>query len=199
MSDITGTRVPVKLNSESELKDLMLSLNLDINLYGSNTTKSLKELWLEYINNESSLFVVNSSYLLRIIKVAVAKIRHPSGNGKLLREILQEWKDIGRVRSRDVFLSGKFDSNESYKECITREILEELGSVLPANCNINVDETSVTYAVENAQSSSYPGLQTEYHSYTAYVDVDGIPEIDEFQTTETTPSHGILTATWQWR
>ncbi len=194
-SSITETEV--NPNSEEELIELLKRSGIDVSLYGQRSTKTIFGLLKEIRDNETKLFITPDNKLIRRVLVARAKIQHPIDKSKLLFEATQNWKEIGRVRSRNIWLSGKMNYNEKFEESIIREVKEELGSILSENPSIIVDLTSITTDRKTSESASYPGLISEYFTYTGLVEVKDLP-LGNFITEENT-HEGILEVLWEWR
>lgn len=103
----------------------------------------------------------------------------------------------GAVRRRNVLLSEKMLPDESWAAASRRGILEELGSVLPADPEIDVLEDTYDMCTETRVSGSYPGLRTQYTCHKVEASVSGLPEGD-FETSEERPD-GVLLSSWSWR
>lgn len=145
-------------------------------------TKSLKNLWVELIDGESSL--QNSHPPKRIVNVACIRIINE--RGQELIEAHQEMEN-GHFRSRNRPLSEKIKCGESVKMAALRGIREELGSLGESQ---NVTLFADTYATEKLEriSGSFPGLPTKYVFHKVTAKVVGLP-FENFCTEENESSH----------
>ncbi len=187
----------VQVASVEELTSFLLSAGIDIASYGTGQYKSVSELYQEIVNNETRLMLKEQG-VVRCIAVAVARISNSIDKNKILYEARQEWPSISRVRCRNILPAGKIIHGTSYEESIVRELREELGSALSPNSKIEVDLDSIVITKTCEISKSYPGLSTEYTTYTGQVNVTELPS-ENFVTREETELSGTLISSWEWR
>lgn len=187
----------VRVASVEDLASFLLSAGIDVASYGTGQYKSVFELYQEIVNNETRLMLTEQG-VVRCVAVAVAKISNCIDKNKILYEAKQEWPSISRVRCRNILPAGKMTYGDSYEDSIVRELREELGSALAPNSNIEVDLSSIVITKTCEISRSYPGLTTEYTTYTGQVTVTDLPS-GNFVTEEETGSNGTLIASWEWR
>lgn len=178
-----------------ELQTWLEDRGIDTTLFGSvNGSKTLQCLLREVIEGESLLKTTKDGKPLRLVSIISVNIKNRRGQS------LYETRQClpgGGVRERNLLLSEKLMPNESWKDASRRGILEELGSILPENPEIDVLDDTYSKSKENSTSSSYPGLCTEYVCHKVEARVAGLPEAD-FVTEEKRPD-GILLSSWAWR
>lgn len=171
----------------NELKDWLASHKIDFSTWGSGAAKSLDDLLREVQKGDSKLQAAK-----RIVDVAVVIIK--SGE-KFLIESKQEFSDC-RTRDRHWPPSEKLQIDEDAESAAERCLLEELGL---RNDQINSVKRMSQPIVEEKQSSSYPGLLTEYRLHVIEANVNGLPQ-REFKTREEPFSNDQLVRwhTWKW-
>jgi 8-oxo-dGTP pyrophosphatase MutT (NUDIX family) len=135
--------------------------DVDTSSWGIGQAKSIQDLMVE-ISAKESYLRINSRGIARVLEVVRIEIRDPELG--LLIEESQVLPD-GRARKRGGVPSGKIRSGEETAHAAGyREIEEELG--LKQGTYICGHHQNTT---EVRNSSSYPGLQTEYHLTTLYI------------------------------
>lgn len=178
-----------------ELATWLQDNGVDVSLYGVGTSKTVAELFDEVQNGESVLHVSPDGVLMRTVRVLSLLIRNSRG------EVLVEEQQVrpnGSVRSRGLPLSEKLVATESWRPAVERAIKEELGSILPSNPKITVDDSSYRKTVESSVSVSYPQLRCQYQCHRVEVQVEGLPNAGKFVTIENCKD-GVLQLHWAWR
>ena len=164
-------------------------------LFGTvHGSKTLQCLLHEVAEGESLLETTIYGEPLRMVSIISVNIKNKRGQS--LYETRQRLPG-GGVRERNLLLSEKLLPNESWKDATRRGIMEELGSILPENPDIDVLDDTYSKNTEKSTSSSYPGLCTEYVCHKVEARVSGLPETD-FMTEENRPD-GVLLSSWAWR
>lgn len=183
-----GTRI-------EDLTTWLQENGVDVSLYGVGTSKTVEELLGEVQNGESTLRVSSDGVPLRTVRVLSLLIRNSRG------EVLVEEQQVrpnGSVRSRGLPLSEKLVATEEWRPAVDRAIREELGSILPSNPQITVDEGSYRQTVESSVSVSYPQLRCQYQCHRVEVQVEGLPNAGKFVTVENCRD-GVLQLHWAWK
>jgi hypothetical protein len=176
-----------EITSEERLKNKLKEYNIPVDLWGTGNAKTIRHLYKEIIENESTLEEESGS-LVRYIEFVGIRIYYRDEEDQLwaLKEDRQEFKD-GRVRRRNMMssVSEKMKFGEDPLESAIRGIEEELGVKISKDQLIK--RRDLDY---NAGSSSYPGLKTIYkgHQYTCYLnkeqfDQKGYIEVQEDKST----------------
>lgn len=178
----------------NELREYLSERGVDTAPFGSSPFKSLECLLKEIKEGESLLSTVSGGCPLR--RVSVISVNIKNNKGLSLFETEQRLPS-GSVRRRNLFLSEKMLPNESWEHATRRGILEELGSILPENPDICLLDDTYCKITETKESSSYPGLKTQYECHKVEARVSGLPD-DDFETQEERPN-GILYSNWGWR
>jgi len=136
--------------------------------WGEWGAKRVPDLWAELAAGDSA---IRETYPYRLVSVVQLIITR----GELvLVEVEQEFGD-GQRRSRGWPPSEKLKPKEGYAEGALRCLREELGLEGP---DVILLDGTHTLTKELADSSSYPGLTTEYAFHTITAKVKGLPESD---------------------
>lgn len=168
---------------------------VDVSLYGRGTSKTVEELLHEVRRGESVLQLSPDGMPLRIVRVLSLLIRNSRGE-VLIEE--QQIRPNGSVRSRGLPLSEKLVGMEDWRSAIHRAVREELGSILPENPQITVNDGSYRQTVESSVSVSYPQLRCQYQCHRVEVQVEGLPTAGKFVTLEKC-KNGVLQLHWAWK
>lgn len=151
-----------EFNSDLDnLKELLNSYNIPIDLWGTGKSKTINNLLNELENNECSLEEKNDK-ITRYIEFVGIKIYYTKDNERfILKEDRQEFND-GRVRRRDMpsSVSEKMVFGEDPIVASIRGIREELGVKIEAHQLTK--RSDLNY---NGGSLSYPGLDTKYKGH----------------------------------
>ena len=151
-----------EFNSDLDnLKELLNSYNIPIDLWGTGKSKTINNLLNELENNECSLEEKNDK-ITRYIEFVGIKIYYNKDNERfILKEDRQEFND-GRVRRRDMpsSVSEKMVFGEDPIVASIRGIREELGVKIEAHQLTK--HSGLNY---NGGSLSYPGLDTKYKGH----------------------------------
>ena len=171
----------------NELMEWLSRHKIDFSKWGSGATKSLEDLLEEVQIGDTKLRTAK-----RIVEVAVVLIR--SGE-KYLIETKQVFAD-NRVRHRNWPPSEKLQLGESPEGAANRCLFEELGL---RSDQIQSMQRKNGPLIEEGDSTSYPGLCTEYRLHIFEANVSGLPQ-REFETKEETSSSDDLVKwhTWSW-
>lgn len=151
-----------EFNSDLDnLKELLNSYNIPIDLWGTGKSKTINNLLNELENNECSLEEKNDK-ITRYIEFVGIKIYYNKDDERfILKEDRQEFND-GRVRRRDMpsSVSEKMVFGEDPIVASIRGIREELGVKIEAHQLTK--RSDLNY---NGGSLSYPGLDTKYKGH----------------------------------
>ncbi|PRW57309.1 hypothetical protein C2E21_4331 [Chlorella sorokiniana] len=178
----------------AELAAWLASGGIEVACFGHGSAKTLEQLWEEVEAGETQLFLEEGRPLR---EVSVLNVLLTNGQGQTLYEEAQVLPN-GSRRPRGLPLSEKLLPGEAWQEAVVRGVMEELGPVLPANPQVEVDEASMQESVETKESQSYPGLLSKYVCKRVSARVlSGLPE-GAFTTNEQR-SDGLLQHCWVWR
>ena len=177
------------VKSLQELKDWLTKKGIDFSRWGSGSTKTVKHLWQEIVDQEICL---QDNPPLRISAIVQIIIRR---GDRILIEVEQEFDD-NRSRPRNRPPTEKMKYSESYLDTASRCLQEEL-SLKPHQFQI----INATYQrrEEHLESSSYPGLCTRYILHIVEAKVNKLPDTD-FWTDEGSESRSdaIKKHHWAW-
>jgi hypothetical protein len=143
------------------LKELLNSYNIPIDLWGTGKSKTINNLLNELENDECSLEEKNHK-ITRYIEFVGIKIYYTKDDEIfILKEDRQEFND-GRIRRRDMpsSVSEKMVFGEDPIVASIRGIREELGVKIEAHQLTK--HSDLNY---NGGSLSYPGLDTKYKGH----------------------------------
>ncbi|CAJ1348104.1 unnamed protein product, partial [Effrenium voratum] len=150
----TLVRAPIGLDEEA-LREYLKTNGIDINQFGQNGTKSLKEFSSELIKGETRLLQVDGEIL--VITEVVMLILTNSANKETLIQVGQVWPD-GKTSTQARIPGAKRRPDENQFLCARRILKRQL----------EIDENAVRisqdvgYLEEDRSSKSYPGLKTVY-------------------------------------
>lgn len=163
-----------QIDNQADLASWLAASGIDVTAWGQGTTKSVANLWDEFVKGEMSL---QNSPPLRIVQVVQVIIRQ---GDRILIEAGQEFGDH-RQRARHHPPSEKLESGETHQAAALRCLEEELGVQPQA-----VQLIHATYRQRQTEtdSLSYPGLKSRYQFHIIEARVEGLPSIP-FWTTET--------------
>lgn len=176
-----------EFQSSDELAAWLAEADIDTAGWGLGRTKTLDDLWSEYVSGESGFTADPPS---RLVEVAQLIIRR---EGAILLEVEQSFSD-GRQRVRLHPPSEKLLRGETPHAAARRCLSEELGLTTADGVLIGEREPSV----EVADSPSYPGLPTRYVFYTFEAAADSLPDGD-FYRDNNAPDDPIRRHLWGWR
>jgi hypothetical protein len=210
--------------TSEELQTWLEKHHVDTRPFGVGRAKSMDALLKEITEGESVLESQTCTNGRAIRKVSVVNVRILNERGQELIE-RQQILPSGIIRNRQQPLGEKCLPDEAWVDAAKRGILEELGSVLPPDPVIRIDESTYVREEETKESQSYPGLETHvsktfhidssaaahrYFYLKSYVDfvlqyachkvqahVPQLPQ-ENFSTSEMRPN-GVLTFFWEWR
>ncbi|KAF8066241.1 hypothetical protein HT031_002564 [Scenedesmus sp. PABB004] len=186
--------------SAAELEHWLERHGVQVARYGQGSARTTQELFDEVANAESVLTVHASNggrgRALRLVSVLNLYIQN--GQGQVLIEAGQRLPD-GRLRQRGLPLSEKMIGHEGWQAAAVRAVGEELATALPHNwrAQLVIDEGSYHQLVEMQESTSYPGLLTQYTCHKVSAQLPCLPAA-AFSTREPRPN-GELTNYWEWR
>jgi len=179
----------MEFRNEEDLRKLLVSAGINVSGWGHGPTKSVRDLWFEI---REGIATIDKEPLLRKLSVTQVKIQH---GRRILIEVEQELQD-GRKRQRNSLPAEKMRPGESCVSATTRCLSEEIG-VDPQK--VEILSSSKNPRRVRADSSSYPGLSTQYTIYTVHAKVTGLPETD-FWTDEQNNAEGdpVRRHRWKW-
>eukprot|EP00878_Enallax_costatus_P015091 GHUV01015803.1.p1 GENE.GHUV01015803.1~~GHUV01015803.1.p1 ORF type:complete len:150 (+),score=38.91 GHUV01015803.1:484-933(+) len=130
--------------------------------------------------------------------VSVLNLYIQNSQGQVLIEAGQRLPD-GRLRQRGLPLSEKMIGSECWQAAAVRAVSEELATALPLDwkTQLHIDESSYHQLVEMQESTSYPGLLTQYTCHKVTAQLPCLPQ-QPFTTSEPRPN-GVLTNYWEWQ
>jgi hypothetical protein len=145
--------------TSEELRTWLEKHHVDTRSFGVGLAKSVDALLKEITEGESVLESQSSTNGRAIRKVSVVNVRILNERGQELIE-KQQILPSGIIRDREQPLGEKCLPDEAWVDAAKRGILEELGSGLPSDPVIQIDESTYVYEEERKESQSYPGLET---------------------------------------
>eukprot|EP00892_Ulva_mutabilis_P010759 jgi/Ulvmu1/8055/UM004_0292.1 len=182
-----------KVDSPSQLREVLEQHNIPVEKYGQNTAKSIEKLWQEIQDGETSLDI-DDCQVVRSLVVVVCRIK--DDDGRTLYEAAQTFSD-GRRRVRNQPLSEKMKPGERPCEAAKRGILEELGDIVSGSMIHSVEPDPIKPVEKSTSvSHSYPGLTSQYTVYRVNASVEGLPS-SGFTTTEMAGDVGYEHE-WEW-
>lgn len=172
-----------------ELVDWLEAHGIDTSSWGAGGTKTVENLWDEYVNGEITF---KNDPPTRIVQVVQVFIRR--GN-RILLEVEQEFENAQR-RSRNQPPSEKMKAGESYVTAAVRCLDEELGLGRNEIAFVGSGYEKVEAVTE---SPSYPGLRTRYTFHSIEAVAKGLPD-DDFWRENVTSEDGdpIKRHLWAW-
>jgi hypothetical protein len=182
---------PVCVQSEEDLRALLLRHGINTKPYGAGKCKSMSQLFEEIACRESVLVLrpkhamlpgnqaANSKQegeeeeqqqreeeLVRLVNVVEVRIEYA---GRVLVEAYQEFAD-GRRRQRNMLLAEKMIGGEQCTAAATRAIAEELEMKLPVDALEDIEAFELQ-EMPKQLSPSYPGLASVYTLHKLRVDL----------------------------
>lgn len=185
------------ISTDAQLTDILLSYNIDPAKYGNKEYKSIKDLFTEIINGETTL-IVEEKTLKR--KVRVLKLLIRDEHGRYLWELYQYFHERNMTRERGMPPAEKFLLYEAVIDAIIRTLKEEL-NLFPDQYTFDIIKEH-TDKIEKS-SPSYPGLISIYETVYVVMSVTIINKninfFDDFSHTEL-DKNGFprLTTHWHW-
>jgi hypothetical protein len=176
-----------EFQSPDELAAWLAESGIDTAGWGLGSTKTLDDLWSEYVSGESGFATDPPS---RLVEVAQLIIRRGDA---ILLEVEQSFSD-GRRRNRLRPPSEKLLRGETPRAAALRCLSEELGLTTADVALTGQREPSL----EMADSPSYPGLPTRYVFHTFEAAADSLPDGD-FSRDNSDPDDPIRRHLWGWR
>eukprot|EP00469_Lotharella_globosa_P003892 CAMPEP_0167804198 /NCGR_PEP_ID=MMETSP0111_2-20121227/20330_1 /TAXON_ID=91324 /ORGANISM="Lotharella globosa, Strain CCCM811" /LENGTH=488 /DNA_ID=CAMNT_0007700895 /DNA_START=75 /DNA_END=1541 /DNA_ORIENTATION=+ len=180
----------------SDLAHFLKSRGLDISTWGTGTAKSVKHLWRELQDRESTINIDKRGQLARTVRVVRVLARRSAKNPNVLIEKKQVLLD-GRVRHRGSVLAEKMQAGETPKQAAIRGIVEELDGFVSDMSQIHQLTLDPKTRVEMKPSISYPGLPSSYILHEASCVISGLPK-GEFTTAETHIGATVKRIHWGW-
>jgi hypothetical protein len=152
-----------------QLESWLAAKQIDTSQWGGVGTKSLANLWTEYIEGEISFQDDPPTRIVQVVQVIIRR-----GN-RILLEVEQEFGNNQR-RVRKQPPSEKLKRGESYVEAAQRCLEEELG--LRSNEMAFLGAGGYQQVQVVNESPSYPGLTTRYTFHAVEAIVKGLPDCD---------------------
>jgi hypothetical protein len=164
-------------------------INLDA--WGQGAAKSVEDLWREVQNAESALYAEAPLRRVRVVELVVQ-----NGDRQLI-EAAQTFAS-GQVRRRNQSPSEKMLPTEDPFSAARRCLAEELG-VEPKTA-VTFPPQDVKERQEFVESTSYPGLLTQFTFYRVVAQVPALPPSD-FTTHNSAHAHGdpVVAHHWRWQ
>mmetsp|Transcript_40763 Transcript_40763/g.113317 ORF Transcript_40763/g.113317 Transcript_40763/m.113317 type:complete len:781 (-) Transcript_40763:100-2442(-) len=147
---------PIGLNEE-DLRNYLVSNNVDVSRFGRNHAKTLKEFSTELIKGESSLMQDQSGEVIRNVDLVIMRIISPSGND-LLVQTEQTFSD-GTKTKLDRLPGAKRRPDESQFLTARRILRRQLK--IDEN-QVRLDHKNCKYFQEEKPSPGFPGIRTVY-------------------------------------
>lgn len=145
------------LETEEGFSSYLTGFGIPVGVWGQGAAKTIGHL-LQEMNDGETVLTQRGRELLRQVGVAAVDVTHRDGREVYeLVEDRQEFRD-GRVRRRDLgsSVSEKIQPGENPTDAAERALREELG--ITGRVNLKGGNMSE----EIKESSSYPGLRTQY-------------------------------------
>lgn len=167
-------------DEKARITRLLLDCGVDINAWGDGDTKTVHQLVIEVICEESLLARSDAGELVRSVEVARGVITYVAENGDTLQlvEEKQVFNHDGEVRVSDhlsdVSVSVRVRQGEDPRDALIRGMTEKLE--ITEGVKIEGDPR-VSFRDED--SLSYPGLRSQYQIYTFVVKLDASGYIPE--------------------
>lgn len=177
------------IKSEKALSEWLRQYQIPLDKWGHGEAKTVAALWQEIAAGEAELW---AEPLLRVIQVVKMKVKQSQHSNLVLMEVEQVLSD-GRRRARNQIPGEKILDNEPIKKAALRGLYEELGIEPAALQFVHIPEEP---EIEERESPSFPGLQTQYRFYEIEVEVRGLPE--ETFWTEDLGKSGVKRHRWDW-
>lgn len=176
-----------EFHSPDELGAWLVASGIDVSQWGGGGSKTVDDLWREYLGGESTFDDDPPSRLVEVAQLIIKR-----GDAALI-ELEQVFAD-GRRRTRMRPPSEKLLRGETPRAAALRCLQEELG-LSTAGAAIEGDGETTELI---AGSPSYPGLPTRYVFHTFEVTDTGLPDGD-FYRENSAPGDPIRRHLWGWR
>ncbi len=171
-----------------ELTDWLEQAGVDLTLWDRDGAKTAVHLHREL---EEGDCILHDTPPRRTVRVAQLLIQRGE---QWLIEVAQEMAD-GHLRHRNIPPSEKMKRGETVEEGMRRCLQEELGIV-----NAIIQPDSCRQHERTMESSSYPGLVTEYEVYVMKAIVPNLPDHDFWRNNAAyTDGDPIRRHQWGWR
>lgn len=173
--------IPIKIDSEESLKNLLDQNNIDYSDWGKETndgkkaSKTIEDLWIEIQNGETEMIYLEG-VLTRRVSVANMNITTTNPKTNEIYELYEAERytfngQKRKERTLPCSIAGKLTlSTETPQEGALRELEEETSQ--------KITENKVTYISDEAEpqekiedSKSYPNLQAWYITYTFNIEI----------------------------
>lgn len=157
-------------DEKSRITQLLLACGVDITTWGDGDAKTVHQLVIEVICEESRLARSDAGELVRSVEVVRGVITYVDENGDTL-QLVEEKLDGGEVRagdhSSDVSVSVRVRQGENPRDALIRGMTEKLE--ITEGVKIEGDPR---VSFRDKDSLSYPGLRSQYQIYTFAVKLD---------------------------
>lgn len=164
---------------------------INLEQWGQGVAKSVTDLWREVQNAESTLYAEAPLRRVRVVELLVQ-----DGDRQLI-EAAQTLVS-GQVRRRNQPPSEKMLPGEDPFGTARRCLMEELG--VDGAADVSFPPQQVRERQELVESTSYPGLITQFTFYRIVAQVQHLPSID-FTTPNRAHAHGdpVVAHHWRWQ
>lgn len=189
-SNLDLGRLAPSFSSVRDLDSWLTQRGIPTDLWGRAEAKRVEDLYAELQNGDSALLDDPPRRYVSFIQLLI------EANGLYLHEVRQVLA-TGEVRERMSLPAEKLKPGESWVDAAHRCLNEELDlGPGPAYEVVGVDP----YRQEEAESPSYPGLQTAYVVSRARVMAQGLPR-SAFSTMEANAGGdtSVRQHFWEWR
>jgi ADP-ribose pyrophosphatase YjhB (NUDIX family) len=177
----------MKFDNISQLRNWLLSNDVNISKWGKFATKSMENLWEEISLGEA---IIQDNPPRRMVKVVQIMIRN---KGKVLIEGKQKrgsfWSHFRGYPPSEKIMSGETVLDAALR-CVEEELLID-------KLHVKILEQPTFLKTETRSSISFPGLYTIYEIYEIKLEIDELPN-DTFWTIEAKSDGTLSRIQHQW-
>lgn len=156
------------ISTEQHLHKWLQTQNIQIENWGQDNAKTVRDLWREIEFGETNLTAPPPIRHVRVVSIIIKRKQQQ------LIEISQTLYD-GRTRTRNHPPSEKFKVDEDWQAAAIRCLLEEL-HIDSQRIEFNLESYTMTYEIKD--SYSYPNLLSCYELHQVEATIEGLPEDD---------------------